>query len=102
MFYTAFLHLLLSNFATISSSAEDGIPTCDSPPAQSGLEEGDKEMILMKHNFYRAEIREGAIEGLPKAREMPDLEWDEALASEAQRWADICPRHDRGVRLFEP
>lgn len=37
------------------------------------------------HNRLRQKILEGQIKGLPKAKEMAMLEWDDKLEAEAER-----------------
>lgn len=83
-------------------------PRCK--PRQRGLDEKEKDQILAHHNFLRRKVLEGSIPGLPKAKSMEVLFWDNKLAEEAQRcnwihayksqleysrpdcrWADLCP-----------
>ena len=38
-----------------------------------------------EHNWFRKQVLDGKVEGLPKAKYMSTLEWDQGLAKEAQR-----------------
>ena len=72
------------------SSASD-LPSCPSPLKTKGFNLKEKEAILHFHNTKRQEILRGISPGLPKAREMKWLKWDDQLEREAQRWIDLCP-----------
>ena len=56
-----------------------------SPPGIGGWRPNERKEILEFHNFLRQNVLKGAIPGLPKAKVMKELVWDEELANEAQR-----------------
>ena len=59
---------------------------------ERGVSSGEREEILTAHNTIRRDVKTGryADKNLPAAKEMPDLKWDDELATVAQRWADQC------------
>lgn len=50
----------------------------------------DINIVLNLHNSFRATIASGKERNQPQAADMKQLEWDEELASIAQRWAEEC------------
>ncbi|XP_043231874.1 venom allergen 5-like [Amphibalanus amphitrite] len=65
---------------------------------ERGVSSEDQDEILEAHNAIRRDVKNGvyADKNLPAAREMPELKWDEELATVAQRWVDQCQGgHDK-------
>ena len=65
---------------------------------ERGVSSGEREEILTAHNTIRRDVKTGkyADKNLPAAKEMPDMKWDDELATVAQRWADQCESgHDQ-------
>ncbi|XP_058802573.1 uncharacterized protein LOC131670725 [Phymastichus coffea] len=61
----------------------------------SGLSNDEKHRIIDLHNRLRHKVASGQeTQGMPgpqpRAKYMPYLEWDDEIASIAQRWADQC------------
>ena len=67
---------------------EENLPQCVSKPVSAGVggwKPKEKEEILQYHNFLRENVLKGAVPGLPKAKVMKTLVWDEQLEKDAQR-----------------
>ena len=65
-----------------------------------GVTDTEKPIILAAHNRLRAAVQAGeyASRGLPAAVSLPPLQWDDELATVAQRWADQCLAYKRDMR----
>ena len=59
---------------------------------ERGVSGEDRDEILRAHNTIRRDVKSGvyADKNLPKAQSMPELIWDDELATVAQRWVDQC------------
>ena len=76
-------------------------PACGRPIAR-GINDDDKKLLVDLHNQLRAKVANGQeIQGpQPPAADMFELEWDDELATIAQRWADQCSfGHDRNRKV---
>ena len=65
---------------------------------ERGVSPGEQDEILEAHNTIRRDVKNGVYvsKNLPAAKEMPDLTWDDELATVAQRWVDQCESgHDK-------
>ena len=78
-----------THFSLVGCEQANGqgpLPECASKPSSADWwRPKEKEQILEYHNFLRQNVLEGALPGLPKAKMMKPLVWDEQLAKEAQR-----------------
>ena len=78
-----------------TSGASASCPTV----LERGVSAADKTVILDAHNIIRQAVKSGAYSAnnLPAAQTMPNLTWDDELATVAQRWADQCidRHHDK-------
>ncbi|CAN7984016.1 unnamed protein product, partial [Ixodes hexagonus] len=61
-------------------------------PLEEGVSDTDREVILNVHNQYRNRLASGGemTRGLPAAADMMQLEWNEELATIAQKHASGC------------
>ena len=50
-----------------------------------------KSEVLDRHNEFRSKVATGQQPNLPAAKYMARMVWDDALAAEAQAFADSCP-----------
>ncbi|XP_037069417.1 venom allergen 5-like [Pollicipes pollicipes] len=104
-----------ANYCSLSSCPANSHTMCKYPDSgaagacgtvhERGTSAADRAEILSAHNAIRQAVRSGqyASENLPAAAAMPDLVWDNELATVAQRWADQCASgHDqcRSVARF--
>ena len=64
---------------------EEELPKCTSTPKIKGFSLKEKEAILDFHNTKRQQILKGIYPGLPKAKEMKILKWNDELEREAER-----------------
>ncbi|XP_077484932.1 CRISP/Allergen/PR-1-like isoform X2 [Amblyomma americanum] len=67
-------------------------PPSSCRPLRHGLSEADRQLILDQHNAYRDRLASGAegASGLPAAANMMHLEWNDELATIAQKLASMC------------
>ena len=65
---------------------------CPQAGLQRGVSAAEQTEILSAHNTIRQDVKDGvyANYSLPAAQTMPDLTWDDELATVAQRWIDQC------------
>nr|XP_054926851.1 CRISP/Allergen/PR-1-like isoform X2 [Dermacentor andersoni] len=61
-------------------------------PLHEGVSEADRQLIVDQHNAFRNRLASGAeaASGLPAAANMMYLEWNEELATVAQKLASMC------------
>ncbi|XP_075740525.1 uncharacterized protein LOC142786768 [Rhipicephalus microplus] len=61
-------------------------------PLHEGVSEADRQLILDEHNAFRNRLASGAeaASGLPAAANMMYLEWNDELATVAQKLASMC------------
>ena len=84
----------------------DGASSSCSTVKERGVTADDQAKILQAHNSIRQDVKKGEYDdkNLPAAQAMPDLTWDDELATVAQRWADQCREvygdHCRDVPRF--
>eukprot|EP01084_Bolivina_argentea_P231777 390770_1 len=67
--------------------------TSTQQPISSLATSSISKQILEKHNYYRQQVAAGNIYDnsiLPKATNMPQLEWDSKLEAIAKEWANRC------------
>lgn len=67
------------------------------PLKQKGVSKYDIQIILDEHNSYRQRVANGQTKqsSQPPAADMRQLEWDNELATVAQKWAEQCKvQHD--------
>ncbi|CAH8623621.1 unnamed protein product [Heterobilharzia americana] len=84
------IHILSSCFLVFSICLQ----AVNSQPWNPQLEK-----LLKMHNDYRHMLMECKVEGQPPAKYLPDLKWDNDLASYAQSLADECYFHHNDVHL---
>lgn len=69
-------------------------PSKDFVAENSGLKNGDKEIIVDIHNTVRREVS-------PAATNMMKMSWDDEIANTAQRWAENCNiKHDSNYKRY--
>ncbi|XP_044259214.1 venom allergen 5-like [Tribolium madens] len=57
---------------------------------ENKVSENDKKIIVNKHNQLRGLIAQGKVPGQPKAKNLKNLKWDDKLAQQAQKIANLC------------
>lgn len=82
-----------SNYCSISRQHTmcqfQGVGPACGQPKDRGLSAAEKKEVLDYHNRLRSRVAIGST-GQPPASDMQELQWDEELASVAQRHADQC------------
>ncbi|XP_050562669.1 venom allergen 5-like [Spodoptera frugiperda] len=78
-----------TNAHTLCQYPKGASPKCNSY-MKSRLRTYEKKNILDRLNVLRSLAAQGAMFPFPPAQDMLKLHWIEALAHEAQRWADQC------------
>ncbi|KAK9511975.1 hypothetical protein O3M35_000526 [Rhynocoris fuscipes] len=69
---------------------------CTGRILKRGVSCEEKNEIIDVHNRYRQAIALGHVDGIPPARNMLQMTWDENIAKVAQQWADQCRfQHDQ-------
>ncbi|CEO98729.1 SCP domain-containing protein [Plasmodiophora brassicae] len=66
------------------------------------LSAADKRELVAWHNYYRSRSQEVVAQGGQGATAMMAVQWDDALAADAQQWANLClEEHARGIHNGE-
>ncbi|XP_076646312.1 venom allergen 5-like [Halictus rubicundus] len=85
--------IMVTFIVALMALADDAKPSCDGNVIikRGGLTYKDKQVIVDVHNQLRQLMAAGWLPGQPEAANMREMFWDDKLANDAQRWANLCP-----------
>nr|AEP82921.1 venom allergen/ancylostoma secreted protein-like 6 [Heligmosomoides bakeri] len=87
-FQATVMTALMMLFCSVTATPVTSFSRC---PDNSGLQDGDREDILLYYSTLRQRLSEGKISGLPKAKGMHSVEWDCKLERQAEAAVKGCP-----------